>query len=808
MRFRVKGGLPEISRQLFEQQVNKCENGNFMLKYIYQPKVIARERVSVSEFYQYINTKSAKGTFVPKPKDLMTKTDENQGDSSLIFYPISAVVGDKIFYSSYGNTTSNGKDIYVIELMSDGFWSKPKNLGNVINTNFDEDYPYLASDGATLYFASKGHYSMGGFDVYRSIYNSITKQWSSPENLGFPFSSPYDDFLFVPSDDETIASFVTNRHIAYDSLDVILVEINESPIRRTITDLETLHGIASLKPTSTDKLNDTGLSSTQKDPKKTKTASFSAVENDPEYVRILAKGFAEQMKADTARIQLEKLREKFDYISTAEERIALEKKVVAMENKLLDSQRNADNFFAQASQIEQEYLTGKRKQSDKPTATFATDKPEFLYQAQFAPTVFHTNELNQLAQTEKLTPQIESNRKQVLNIKEKLDVTNEEDSTGEYRRLYSDYRSKMKSFNGIISGHLDIKKNLYKECISVAMVKSGASDRPEIKIEVDRANKHFRSATHIRNNVSPETLTESEYEALLLDELGVLRLEVAFAKLWGMKLFEQEVLSKLYRLEQIIFGKPLVVATPEPAKTPKAQKEEENPQHTITRTEETLDAKPILFQPEMEPPFQVLEKSPYNSQNPIPSHLPLPQGVIYKIQLAAFSNPVAISIFKGMYPLSSEPVSGGKVTKYYTGMFLTLADAQKALPVVKSKGFKDAFIISWHNGRNVPLSRAETLEKTESAKPTEQKVDIQIEKESNLYLVQIGTFKGRLPDDISQTVRALAPGKDIVRKTDNSGGFIYSISSFNSSSEATRVKDNLVASGLNNAMVIAVELDN
>jgi hypothetical protein len=738
----------------------------------------------------------------------MTSTDKAKGDSSFIFYPISAVVGDKIYYSSYGNTTSNGKDIHVIELMSDGFWSKPQNLGNVINTPFDEDYPYLASDGVTLYFASKGHYSMGGFDIYRSVYNPIAKQWSAPENLGFPFSSPYDDFLFVPSDDETIATFLTNRNNASNTIDVVLVEIDESPIRRTITDMGTLHSIARLEPPTADK-KEVGATGAPKDTPKPKTASFSAVENDPEYVRTLAKGFAEQMKADTARIQLEALRQKFDYISTAEERRKLEAQVVAMENKLLDSQRNADTFFAQASQIEQEYLTGKRKPTDKPTATFATDKPQFLYQAQFASTVFHTDELNRLAQTEKLAPQIESNRKQVNTLKNKLDRSNEgDDSTGEYQKNYSDYQSKLKSFNGIISGHLDIKKKLYRECISVAMVKSGAGDRPEIKSEIERANKHFRSATAIRNNATPDAIIESEYEALLLDELGVLRLEVAFAKLWGMKLFEQEVLSKLYRLEQNIFGKPLVVTTPEPAKPADEDKKDETQSHLIVRTEETLDAKPILFQPEEEPAFQVLEKSPYNSQNPIPSHLPLPQGVIYKIQLAAFSNPVAITTFKGMYPLSTEPVSGGKVTKYYTGMFLTLADAQKALPIVKTKGFKDAFVVAWHNGRSVPLSRAETLEKTEPAKPADTKVNIRIEKESHLYLVQIGTFKGRLPDDISQTVRALAPGKDIVRKPDNMGGFIYSISSFNTSTEATRVKDNLVASGLNNAMVIAVELEN
>jgi hypothetical protein len=75
-------------------------------------------------------------------------------------------------------------------------------------------------------------------------------------------------------------------------------------------------------------------------------------------------------------------------------------------------------------------------------------------------------------------------------------------------------------------------------------------------------------------------------------------------------------------------------------------------------------------------------------------------------------------------------------------------------------------------------------------------------------MIHIGNFPSRLPDDITQTVRAMSLGKDIIRKPDAQGGFIYSVGSYTSLSEATRVKDNLVASGLKNAFVVAVDLDN
>ncbi len=806
-RFTLNGGDTEIAKQMVEQKVNQCENGQFMLKYLYQPKVKAKEEVSAKDFYHYINTKSDKGTFVPKPNDLKTKNDISKGDSSIIFYPTNPQAGDKIFYSSYGTSTMYGKDIFMIERLDDGYWSKPQNLGDVVNTDQDEDFPYLSPDGVTLYFASKGHYSMGGFDIYRSVYSPSTKQWSAPENLGFPFSSPFNDFLYVPNETNTQACFVTNRNIAEGNVEVVLIDIEENPIRKSITDHEKLVSIATLDPnTLQEQTANNQVAGDTKKPQKQQTASFSAVENDPEYMRVLAKGFSEQMKADTARIELEKLREKFDYIETAEERRKLETKVVAMENKLLEAQRNADAYFAQASQIEQEYLTGKRKPTNKPAATFATDKPEFLYQAQFASTVFQTNELNSLAKVEKLSPQIKVARKELLSAKDEMNKTENDSLT--FTAARKDYIEKVKTFNSLISNYVEIKKSLYRECISVAMVKRGASSEAEVKAEIDRANNHFWAATAIRNNLTEEAKTESQHEAFLLEELGIYRLELAFAKLWGIHLFEQELLSKIYRLEQNIFGKTLKKADDKKSITTQQEslQNNENINPLLERSEEIVETQ-IEFKPDEKPSFQVLDKLPYTKENPIPEHLPLPDGVIYKIQLAAFSNPVGNSVFKGLYPLSKEPVNNGRVTKYYAGMFKTLADAQNALPTVKSKGFKDAFIAAWHNGRSVQLNRAETLEGITN-RNSGTSVDIKIEEESNkLYLVQIGAFRGRLPDDVAQTVRALAPGKDIIREIDNQGLFVYSISSFTSSNEAQRVKDNLIASGINNALIITIDID-
>ncbi|MCD8519225.1 MAG: hypothetical protein LRY32_07100, partial [Flavobacterium sp.] len=91
------------------------------------------------------------------------------------------------------------KDIYVSFVKDDGTFSKPKSLGNVVNTFDDEANPFLASDGKTLYFASKGHPGYGYFDLFvTKRLDDTWTNWSKPENLGKIInSSGYELSIFL-----------------------------------------------------------------------------------------------------------------------------------------------------------------------------------------------------------------------------------------------------------------------------------------------------------------------------------------------------------------------------------------------------------------------------------------------------------------------------------------------------------------------------------------------------------------------------------------------------------------------------------
>jgi hypothetical protein len=110
-----------------------------------------------------------------------------------------AANGRHLYFSSERGGGFGGKDIYRATLMPDSTWGNVVNLGDSINTPYDDDAPFIHPDGTTLFYSSKGKNSMGGYDIFQSSYNWKDSSYSKPVNLGYPINTTDDDIYYVLS---------------------------------------------------------------------------------------------------------------------------------------------------------------------------------------------------------------------------------------------------------------------------------------------------------------------------------------------------------------------------------------------------------------------------------------------------------------------------------------------------------------------------------------------------------------------------------------------------------------------------------
>lgn len=127
---------------------------------------------------------------------------DNKDVNSEFWEPHCTVTPDglNMYFTSDREGGFGGRDIYRVVKLPNGEWSEPQNLGPKINTAWDEDSPFIAIDNKSLYFSSNGEASTGGFDVFLSVRNE-DNVWSDPINLGFPLNSTGDDLYYTTTVD-------------------------------------------------------------------------------------------------------------------------------------------------------------------------------------------------------------------------------------------------------------------------------------------------------------------------------------------------------------------------------------------------------------------------------------------------------------------------------------------------------------------------------------------------------------------------------------------------------------------------------
>lgn len=233
---------PDSARKvLIQEAAVTAENGLNMMAYCGDPVVVARKKLSVKDFFLYYPLEDRTWRVVPNVLDSLgpdtfARAVYAPSDASQIYYSAKDQDGIRNIW-------------HTMDL--DSIWSVPELLNESVTTSEDEAYPMLSTDGKQLFFASKGLYGMGGYDLYVSTWDNELGDWGVPVNMGFPYSSPYNDVLFVNSPDGRFSLFASDRACpGTDSLWVYVLEYDSMPVRTAVEDEAALKKLSELRPSA------------------------------------------------------------------------------------------------------------------------------------------------------------------------------------------------------------------------------------------------------------------------------------------------------------------------------------------------------------------------------------------------------------------------------------------------------------------------------------------------------------------------------------------------------------------------------
>jgi hypothetical protein len=534
-KFQNYGTFEAKERLLCDMHIAMASCGININKYA-NIQVVEKEKVTLDNLFEILNQKIKSGKFIEKRNNLFAKGPAEPEDYR--FEPFLAEQGAKIYESENSNGKKSNRNILILQKLSGKQWSKPENPGDNINSIFNEGFAYFNEAESALYFASKGHNSIGGYDIFKSTYDPDLKKWSEPINMGYPINSPYNDFLFIPDEEQNTAWFASDRETA--GREIMLYRI-----------------------------------------KFEKKYSYSN----------LTKGF--------------------EFSNTL---------LVSSSPRVTEKKETTKNTNAEKHNTESSTKTASV--SETSNKNIPKTKQKLSPEKEYPKELLNSDDYNRIVNGA-LTYQLKSDsvNRIVEDLREKYNNSNKEAEQSTLKtRMYQ--LTKQSAKYQVIADSLYILARNYEK-------KTGNSSKTE-------------SSPEVTNAMAKKAFANSK-------------------------------------------------KTDEPA--------------VQNKTKAKKSERPVIYE------FKVLTKSPYKTTTDIPLDQPLPQGIIYKIQMGAFSQPVDPERFKGIVPISGETVNASGVKKYYAGLFNKMADAEKVLIKIKEYGFKDAYVVAFYDGKQVPSNRAIELEK-------------------------------------------------------------------------------------------------
>jgi hypothetical protein len=538
---------------------------------------------------------------------------------------------------------------------------------------------------------------------------------------------------------------------------------------------------------------------------------------EKEYNDLLQEALRSQVKADSLiRISNLKRRE-IESTRDISDKARLSNEVLELEKEAIDIQAETNRKYTAAREMEVRLLTLKRsigetQEVKQPTLQIkpVEAKKEEILLLTF---LFGKPEIEQFVGPTAVAS-LKSVEKQALEVNKIFNEVSEINQEIENLKMQIDLNPRSRKNRAHRKQIGELEKNAsVKNLQALTAIESVNRVKIEVLTDVVNASKvnvtsrDVLQKASVHEDAAKENLREAAESRKVANELSTEK----FSHDYMMRAYQKELVTmdELIKAFDLFAGKAEIKAVAE-----------------VSRTLPEV-AKPVLPEPlkeKAQPEVTEVKEQisvPVKKENEsfIPLNISLPAGLIYRIQIGIYQNDVAIPDFGSLPDLSGESEEGNGTTRYFTGLYPRFGEAERALLDVRRVGFRDAFIVSYMDGRRIPVNRAVSLEReredrpgTPVVAPVTKPVPVAEVKETSVvkeqsadrvvFKVQIGVFRNLISEENRDRFMRLAEGQKLEFTQNNAGLYVYTIGNFDTFEEAVQARDKIVAGGLKDSFVV------
>lgn len=327
------------AQELLDVYMRQLEIAENSLDNVQMIEIIDRIDVPVSEFIKYIKLPASAGKIL-SPNASILKNRKNMSD-----FAYSSEAGDIMMWSE--NSDDHQEVIMESDQLMDGTWDNPVNVGSVLNEGGNVRNPFLMSDGLTLYFSGNGEGSMGGYDLFVASKDPVSGQFRQPTPLGYPFNSPYNEYMMAIDEDNSIGWWVTDRNRLDGQVSIYIFKTNDMRKNYVADEEEDIVSLARIDDISVTQNPETNYTQILKDIdtrfRQNKDTS------DKEFIFPLPGGKVATKLSDFSSTSAKRTMQQ--YLQALNEQNTLEKKLSDLRKKYHETEKKKSSSIALKNQI-------------------------------------------------------------------------------------------------------------------------------------------------------------------------------------------------------------------------------------------------------------------------------------------------------------------------------------------------------------------------------------------------------------------------------------------------------------------------